>query len=215
MNPRYVLTVALVGAIGLIVLRLSLWRALLFVSPTSIRIDPEDPGAARDVPDALRASAAQLAQLGFVPLGTHSERPRFGPHTLCWNYVHPDDATVATLYEGRDGTPHLYFLSVLAGGGYAITANYRRAAREVPGRYVSGWLEDIPADRVYRAHTRRVASIEVAPPPSSLDARVDLQRAWYGGFGKSEVRQQNMQGLLWSLGSLGMVAAAIFAGVRR
>lgn len=214
MTPQYLLLVATLVAVAVVLLRYNLWRAVLFVSPSSLRIDAEDPGAAKSVPEALRGAEASLLESGFRALGTHSERPVLGPARLCWNYLHPGEGTVATLFEGDDGV-HAWFVSRLEGGGYVITANYRRPAREVAGRYASGYLEDVPLDRVYRAHTRRLAGLQVRTDPLTLEDRVELQRAWYGGLGKPEVRQENFRGLLWSLGTLGMVAAAIFAGARR
>lgn len=211
MTPSYLLLLAVVLAGSALLLRLNLWRAVLVFAPDSVRVDAEDPPGRKPVPDALRATAAELERLGFTELGTHTERFRLGPDVWCWDYEHRGDGTLATLSEGRDGTPHLYFLSVLASDGYAITANHRRPAREQPGRYVSGWLEDIPPERVYKAHLRRTAGLPVERVALSLERRVDLQRAWYGGPGKSEVRQQHLQGLLWSVGTLGMVAAVIAA----
>ena len=56
-----------------------------------------------------------IRRLGFERLGTHSERSPLGPTTWCFDYVHPTDTTFATAFV-RHGTPHLYFLSVLADG---------------------------------------------------------------------------------------------------
>lgn len=208
MNVQYVALFVGVLVVAGLILRFSLWRAILFFSPTSIRIDVEDQGRV-EVPEALRPTVALLEQAGFAPLGTHSERPVLGPVTLCFDFVSAQDRTWATVFMGRDDVPAVYFLSVLEEGGLVLTSNYRRPAREEPGRYVSGWLEDIPADRVFKAHMRRLEGAALSSA-LSLEERVDVARQWYSDAGKSEVRQQHVQGLLWSLGSLGMVAAAIF-----
>lgn len=192
------------------VLRYMLWRALLVFAPASVRVEPEDPPGQARIPSPLAKIVEQLAGLGFSPIGTHSERPPLGPSTLCFDFARGSDRTFATAWVTADGPPRLYFLSVLAGGGFVITANYRRPARNLEGQYLSGGLEAVSPERVLKAHLRlldgRALSAEL-----SLDARVEAARAWYSGHGRAEVRQQNFPGLLWSLGTLGMVAAAILA----
>jgi hypothetical protein len=209
MDPYPALVLAAAAA-AVLVLRFMLWRALLVFAPSSVRVEPEDPPGQARMPAPLARVAAQLDALGFAPLGTHSERPPLGPITLCFDFARPADRTFATGWVMRDGAPRLYFLSVLAGGGFVITANYRRPARTVHGQYLSGGLEDVSPERVLKAHLRlldgRALSGEL-----SLDGRVGAARAWYAGPGRAEVRQQNFPGLLWSVGTLGMVAAAILA----
>jgi hypothetical protein len=197
--------------VAAVILRLTLWRAILCVAPSSVQLEIEEPGAPSKVDPALRKTDAELLRLGFERLGTHSEKSPLGPSTLCFDYLHRTDRTFATVFD-KGGVPHLYFLSRLTDGATALTANYRRPARELPGHYFSGYLEDFPPERVYKAHLRRVEGhFAGGDADVSLEGRVALARTWYAGPGRSEVRQQHVQGLLWTVGSLGMVAALLFA----
>lgn len=209
MVPYPVLVVAVVIAAA-VVLRFLLWRALLVFAPSSVRVEPEDPPGQARVPDPLTTITGQLAALGFSPLGTHSERPPLGPTTLCFDFARRADRTFATSWVAPGGEPRLYFLSVLAGGGLVITANYRRPARNIDGQYLSGGLENVSLERVLKAHLRLLDGQAVSGE-LSLEGRVGAARAWYSGPGRAEVRQQNFPALLWSMGTLGMVAAAILA----
>lgn len=221
MSSRLLILFVGVLALSAFIFRLAFWRAVLFVKPRSVRIDAEDAPGRVKIPEALAKPAAELEALGFVSIGSHSERPHFGPATLCLDFAHAQEKTFATLFESRDGAANLYFTSLLppsAGDegpapGFVITANYRRPAKELSGRYITGWLEDVPADRMLRAHLRRVEGMTVAGT-FTQDARLEWARAWIDGPGSSELRSEHLQGLLWTVGSLGMVAAAIFGTFR-
>ncbi|MBX5484444.1 MAG: hypothetical protein IRZ16_21695 [Myxococcaceae bacterium] len=214
MNARQLILFVAVLLVAAFILRLAFWRAVLFFRPKSLRIDAEDPPGKERVPKSLARLTKELEALGFVPLGSHSERPLFGPVTICFDYARAENKTFATIFESRWGAPRLYFMSLLAGGpGFVITANYRRPAKELPGRYISGWLEDIPADRVFRAHVRRIEGMALEGTFTQA-ARLEYARAFADGPGVSEARQEHVQGLLWTFGSLGMVAAAIFGTLR-
>ena len=194
----------------IVALRFTLWRAILFVRPDSLRIEADEPPRKWDgkewglLPLALRGAAAELQSLGFVPLGTHVEKPLLGPGRTCFDFVSAEHKAHATLFEGPDGEPRVNLLSTLEGGGYVVSAGYRRPAMEIPGRYLSGYIENASAERVARAHLRRAEGLP-AVLDETLEGRVEAQRAWYVGWGKSEVRQRNARGLLWTLGTLGMV----------
>lgn len=191
------------------VLRLTFWRALLVLRPTSVRLEVEEPGDQVKIPPGLQKSAAELERLGFVRLGSHSEKPPLGPRTLCFDFARPAKGIFATLFEGRDEAAALYLMSRLASGGFVISANHRRPAKDEPGRYVTGWLEDVPVDRIYKAHLRRVEGMPLEAT-FTQEGRMEAARAWYEGPGRSELRQQHVPGLLWTVASLGMVAAAVF-----
>jgi hypothetical protein len=192
-----------------VILRLNLWRALLWLSPGSLRIHAEDGPSGVKLPHPLVPVAAALEELGFVALGSRQEKPLLEKPTLSFDYVLEGEATFATLFQGSLGRPRLYFLTPLQGGGFVLTANHRRPAREVKGHYVSGGLEGLSPERLLKAHRRRVQGFEVAKGADlSLQGRVEAARAWFAGPGRSEVRQQNVLGLLWSVGTVGMVVAA-------
>lgn len=201
----------IIGYFGIaaVVLRFTLWRALLVFRPTSVRLEIEEPADQVKLPDALQKPAAELERLGFVRLGSHSEKPPFGPRTLCFDFARAEEGIFATLFEGRDEVAALYLMSRLPGGGFVISANHRRPAKDEPGRYVTGWLEDVSVDRIYKAHLRRTEGLPVQAD-FTQEGRMAAARAWYEGPGKSEVRQQHVPGLLWTVASLGMVAAAVF-----
>ncbi|MGQ0505312.1 MAG: hypothetical protein ACT4TC_08325 [Myxococcaceae bacterium] len=191
-------------------LRLFLWRAVLCVAPGSVRIETDAPADQMKLPPALEAHALALRELGFSPLGTRLEKPWLTAETVAYDFVHPQAKSFATLELGRDGKPRLYYLTPVRRDGFVITANYKRPAREVKGRYLSGGLEDFPPDRVFKAHLRRLES--VGQPEGALDqeGRLGAARAWVKGLGQRETRLQNVYGLLWSVGTLGMLGAAFF-----
>ncbi len=212
---RVVLIRLLVAALAAAGLRYFLWRAILFVEPDTLRIEADSPPLKWNgedwglVPEPLRKASQELLGLGFIPLGTHIERAILGPTRTCFDYVHHESSSHATLFEGAGGQPHAYLLTALANGGFVHSASYRRPAREVAGLYLSGYLEEASVERVVRAHWRRLDGLEPTLSPT-LEGRVAAQQAWYARFGRPEVRQRHARGLLWSVGSLGMVAWALW-----
>ena len=199
------------AAVIALVLRGNLWRAWLCLKPTSIQIEADAPADQIKLPEALEKPDAELRALGFVTLGSHLEQPRFGPEMISYDYAHPTELCFATLYVGTDGTARFYFLTRTSGEGFVITGNHRRPARELKGRYLSGALESLPPVRVFTAHQRRVPEIGTPAGEYTQAGRVAAGRAWFAGPGNVEVRQQNALGLLWTVGTVGMVAAFIVA----
>ncbi|MBI3184537.1 MAG: hypothetical protein HYZ28_20570 [Myxococcales bacterium] len=193
-----------------VVLYLNLWRAVLCLWPPSIRIEAEVPADKMQVPAELSALEKEVLSLGFRPVGSRFEKPRFTRETISYDYACDKDGAFATLYLSRDGSPRLYFLTRTDQGAFVISANYRRPAREVPGRYFSAGLEDVSPERVYKAHLRRTASFGAPIGRLDQEGRLEAARHWFSGPGRVEVRQKNLHGLLWSLASLGMVAVAVF-----
>ena len=193
-----------------VVLRGNLWRAWLCLKPTSITIEADAPAGQCKLPQALERADAELRALRFTSLGSHLEQPRFGPQMVSYDYSHPTEPCFATLYVSTNGGAKLYFLTPTEGAGFVITANHRRAAREIKGRYLSGSLESFPAARVLTAHLRRVGEVGVPVGEFTQAGRIAAAKAWFAGPGNVEVRQQNALGLLWTVGTVGMVAAAIF-----
>ncbi|XXF76727.1 hypothetical protein P2318_27270 [Myxococcaceae bacterium GXIMD 01537] len=202
---------ALAGLVlALMLLRLNLWRALLFLAPGSVRVEAEAPADQMDLPRELGALAAQLQALGFTPLGSHEEAPRLHPATRSYDFARPAERVFATLHLGRHDVPCLYFLTPLAPEGFVITADYKRPALELP-RYRSGGLEDVSAERLYRAHLRRLEGLSPAGD-FTWEGRVEAGRAWYRGLGQKEIRRQNLPGLLWTVAALAIVASAFVGG---
>lgn len=199
--------ILLLSSVG--VLAFQAWRAVLFLRPQSVRVEPETPADATVVPGELDDALGELKKLGFALLGAHSEKVPLRAERWFIDAVHPTHPVVATLTVGRDEQDLLIF-ETQSDRGFVITANYRRAAREEPGAYLSGGLDGASPDRLLKAHLRRVPEIGTPKHVTTLDQRVDAAREWYARSGKAELRQQHAVGLLWTIGALGMVCAALF-----
>jgi len=213
MNVLAQLGIVVTGLVfAVVLLALNFWRAILFLFPHSVRVEPEAPADQMDLPLELAETATQLAHLGFVPLGSHEERPRLQRATRSYDWAHPGERVFATAYQAADGSPRLYFLTPLAPEGFIITAGYRRPALDLPGGvYRSGSLEDAPPERLLRAHLRRMEGVTPAGD-FSWEGRVEAGRSWYRGLGRKEIRRQNLQGLLWTVMALAIVASAFLGG---
>ncbi|NBD11424.1 hypothetical protein [Corallococcus silvisoli] len=214
MNVLGQLGVAVAGLVlAGVLLALNFWRALLFLFPHTVRVEPEAPADQMNLPDALAPLAGQLQALGFTPLGSHEEKPLLQKATRSYDWAHAGERVFATLHLGNGEGPRLYLLTPLASGGFVVTASYRRPALDLPG-YRSGSLEDASPERLLRAHVRRLDGWEPAGPEAfSWEGRVQAGRAWYQGLGRKEIRRQNLQGLLWTAIALAIVASA-FLGQR-
>ncbi len=197
----------LVGAVlAAWMLRRNLWRALLFFKPTALRLEPDAPANQMNVPEHLGRRHAELLSLGFVPLGTHLERVPLGATTLSYDYGHPSELTFATVSDTPYG-PRLYLLN-RAERGFVVTADYRRPSKEKKD-YLAGSLESVSPERLVKAHQRRLETLGKPQGECTLEGRLALGREWLAGPGSSETRQQNLLGLLWTVGTVGMVAAAV------
>ncbi len=200
MPTKDLLVLSGVVAIVAVVLRFFLWRAIACVRPGSYAFEADAPGDSMQVPTTLEGLVTALRALGFEPLGSHTEKAVLGPRRENFNYVNAGAGTFATVYADKRGGPHLYLFTPTEGGGFVITSNHRRPAREVPGRYLSGTLEDHPPDRLFKAHQRRIANVGAPSGPWTLEGRVDAARAWLAGPGPLEIRLQNSLGSLWVAG---------------
>lgn len=209
-NPAPVVMLGLGTAAVGVVLWLTLWRAWLFLRPDSIRIETDEPPDKMNLPVALEQLSEELGALGFKPLGSHWEKPAFTKETMSYDYVNADKRVFATLYEGRDGGARMYLLTPIkcpdGATGFVVTGNYRRPAREVSRCYYSGGLENYAAERVVKAHLRRLDNEKLEPTGDySAEGRLAAGRAWFKGFGRTEIRAQNLHGLLWSVSAVAML----------
>jgi len=215
MNVFAELFLALV-LLGLVsrVLVLNLWRALLVFAPSNVLVRPVAPADRMELPLELGLLAGELRALGFLPLGSHEEKPRLRRKGfLSYDFAHPGERVFATLHFSPDGKPRLYLLTPLAPEGFVLTAGYRRPTFEVPGRYRSGGLVVTSAEHLLRTHRERLQGLNPTGD-FSWDARVRAGQAWYQGLGQTEVRRQNLQGLLWTIVAL-ILVAGLFLGGRR
>lgn len=194
---------------ALVLLRFQAWHAVLCLRPQSMKVEVETPADVTVVPGELETAWEQLQKLGFTLLGTHSETSFGAPTTLFVDGVHSSQTVMVSLCVGPDEDDEVFFLTQSA-KGFVITANYRRPAREVPGAYLAGGLEGASTERVLKAHLRRLAEIGAPKVLRNLEDGVHAARDWYATWGKTEIRQRHAVGLLWTLGALGMVGAAVF-----
>jgi hypothetical protein len=190
------------------VLYKNLWKAILCIAPQTLEVDSEEPADRVTLPTELLAAARELERLGFSSIGSRREKPLLAPASLFYDFASGKEKVFAALSISDAGEVHLDFLTTTQGNGFVITANHRRPSREVPGVYLSGALEEVPADRIYRAHLRRVEALRPVGEYTQ-EARLAAAKAWASGPGRREIRLQNLQGLLWTAGTLGILAAAI------
>jgi hypothetical protein len=198
-------------AIAVMLLVINFWRALLYLFPSRVRVEPEAPGDQMELPEVLEPLALQLVSLGFTPLGSHEEKPLMRQATRSYDYAHPGERVFATLHLGPRGQPRLYYLTQLSPEGFVITASYRRPSLELAGRYLSGGVAEAKPERLLRAHLKRLEGLS---PTGTFtwEGRVEAGRAWYQGLGRKELRRQNLTGLLWTAAALALVASAFLGG---
>ena len=199
---------------AVMLLVLNLWRAVLVFAPGSVRVRPVAPADRMELPLELGLLAGELRRLGFVPLGSHEEKPRLRRKGFrSYDFAHAGAHTFATLHFSPDGKPRLYLLTPLAPEGFVLTAGYQRPAFEIPGRYRSGGLLAPSAQHLLRTHRERLQGLNPTGD-FSWDARLRAGQAWYQGPGQPEVRRQNVQGLLWTVVALILVAGLFLGGGR-
>lgn len=207
-DSPFIAPLALVAA--LVLLRFQAWRAVLCLRPQAVTVEVETPADVTQVPGELEDAWGELQKLGFVMLGAHSEKAPLSPAARWFlDARHPVEPVIASLSVSRDEQEHLVFFTQ-SERGFVITANYRRLSFEVPGSYLAGGLDGATPERLLKAHLRRVPEIGTPKVLQTLEDRVVAAREWYSRSGKPELRQQHAVGLLWTLGALGMVGAALF-----
>jgi hypothetical protein len=203
--------VALVAVLaGVFIVRHHLWRAVLCLAPQTLRTLVEEPGDAMTVPGTLEGVWDSLRALGFTPVGSHTEAPRFGRAILFYDAALPAQHTWTSV-AWVDAQVRVLLLTRTS-QGFVLTTNYPRVARELPGRYLAGALVGASPDRLLKAHLRRVAELGATlDQPFTLEGRVELTRAWLQGPGATELRLQHAIGLLWALGGLALIASVFVA----
>lgn len=203
------------------------WRAVLFATPgaTTLEIDDGTPDA--PVPSWLEQTHELLKGLGFAPVGTWVELRRFGPTRTCWGYVNPAQHTFAVVADSplvrvappwvppeprleREGpAARVTFVTVSASGGFLLSSNFRRPGDSIPSKHLCAGLPGATADRLFRAHVRRVPELGDSAGTFTLEGLLSHLREWNASVGRSELKRQHAVGLLWTLGGLGMVAGPL------
>jgi hypothetical protein len=207
MSPNLLLVVgALVFAA--VLLRLNLWRAVLFLRPSRVAIEQDAPPDQMKLPESLIATAKELTALGFEPIGSRYEKTALAPPFISYDYASAPMQAFASLYPSKFGRPRLYFLTPVEGGGFVITANFRRPSRKSEARrYLAGGLPNIPMDRLVKAHHKRLEGY-LPIGTFTFQARLDAARAWFDGPGRGEIRQQNLSGLVSTVLSVALLGLA-------
>ncbi len=184
-------------------LRRNLWRAIVWLMPSTVRVEDDAPADAKvKLPLPLDKHAAELARLGFRFIGTHLEQPRLGAAVLSFDYASNEAHAYASLTLGEDEEPRVELLTPLAGGGFVRTASYRRSALEEKG-YFSGYLENVPLERLVQAHQRTAAGTGTPVDTYDTAARLAAAKAWYQyPAAARELRQQHQSGLMWTFGAV-------------
>lgn len=195
--------VALAAAVKL--LTLNLWRAVLFIAPGSVQLRSEGALELEALPPPLAPLAGQLRELGFVALCTHSEKPLLHGATRCYDLVHPGERTFATLYLSEAERARVYFLTPLTSEAGVLTREPGRPGFALPGRYGARGLDEPVLRRLWHAHQQRLHGLTPSED-FTPEARLQVGRSWYRSMGRREIRRQNVQGLLWTLVALVMVA---------
>lgn len=206
MSPELAAVIIVLAAIGL---RFQAWRAVMFLKPSSVRVEPETPGDATQIPGELEDAVGEFKKLGFTVLGAHSEKALLTRERMYVDLIHAEHPVVASIAVGPDEQDHVTLFTE-SEQGFVVTANYRRPAREVAGAYLSGGLDGASPERLLKVHLRRVPEIGPSKRVDTLDSRVESARRWFSRSGKPELRQQHAVGLLWTLFALGMVGAALW-----
>jgi hypothetical protein len=201
--PVQLAILALVVGVSVWLLRRNLWRAVLYLLPRTMNVEEDAPADAKlRLPEQLLTWAAELERHGLKFIGAHLEEPRFGKPLLCFDYASAEAHTFASLFLDAEGEPRAELLTPLEKGGFVRTANYRRSAYEAPG-YFSGYLDNVPLERVLVAHQRRVVALGPAREGWDVAARVAAGKAWYGSDGAArELKQLHQQGLMWTFGAV-------------
>ncbi|MBK7863865.1 MAG: hypothetical protein IPJ65_35715 [Archangiaceae bacterium] len=194
-------------------LRKNLWRAIVYLFPTSVLIDDDAPATAKlKLPDPLSKHAETLTHLGFTFIGTHLEHPRLGAAVLMFDYASEEQQAFASLFLTEDDEARVELLTPTEAGGFVRTANYRRTALEEKG-YFSGYLDRVPLDRLLQAHQRTAAGVGLPRTQWDTAARLAAARAWYQSPSAArELRRQHQSGLVWTFGavvSLGLEGLAL------
>lgn len=200
------------GATALVLLRLSLWRALLWWRPSWLRLEEEDPAEGLKLSPDGEPLWSDLRRLGFVPLGSHVEKAPLKPARLFFDFGHPGEGMFASVLAGA-GAPKVTLWTALSEGGLLCTSNARRPALEWQGRYFSGALEGASVNRLFQAHRRRAQGLKVEKSEISQKARMALARMWLEGPGKVELRVRHFRGLLWTLAAFGILVHLLVSSI--
>ncbi len=206
----------------------NLWRGLVFVTPSSVRLEIDDGSPEAPIPGWLEGTHEALRSLGVTLAGTWLELRRLGPTRTCWGYVNEAQTTFAIATDStlvradrRVWTPpepkleregpaaRLTFFTVSSAGGFLLSSNFRRPGASLPGRHLCAGLPGVTPDRLFRAHARRVPELGTPVGTFTLEGLLSHLETWHASVGRAELQRQHAVGLLWTVGGLGMVAVPL------
>lgn len=201
------------------------WRSLVFLTPSATQLEIDDGSPDAPVPGWLEETHELLRSLGFTLAGTWIELRRLGPARTCWGYLNEAQKTFAIAADSplvrvdrRPWTPpepkleregpaaRVTFFTVSSAGGFLLSSNFRRPGASLPGRHLCAGLPGASADRLFRAHVRRVPELGTPVGTFTLEGLLSHLKDWHSTVGRAELQRQHAVGLLWTVGGLGMVA---------
>ena len=213
---------------GAVLVWANLWRTLIFVTPSATTLEIEDGSPDAPVPGWLEETHTTLRGLGFAPVGSWLELRRLGPARTSWGYVNEAQRVFAIVADSplvrvrrtpltppeprleRDGpAARVTFVTVSAASGFLLSSNFRRPGATIPHRHLCAGLPNASAERLFRAHLRRVEELGVPAGTFTLEGLLTHLRDWNASVGRAELQRQHAVGLLWTLGGLGMVAGPL------
>ncbi len=213
---------------GVVLVWANLWRTLIFVTPSATTLEIEDGSPDAPVPGWLEETHTTLRGLGFAPVGSWLELRRLGPSRTSWGYVNEAQRVFAIVSDSplvrvnrtpltppeprleRDGpAARVTFVTVSAASGFLLSSNFRRPGATIPHRHLCAGLPNASAERLFRAHLRRVPELGEPAGTFTLDGLLQHLRRWHATVGRAEQRRLHGVGLLWTLGGLGMVAGPL------
>jgi hypothetical protein len=206
---------ALVALFSLMMLGRHGPRALLFLSPRSIKITGDPDAPART--SAQLAAGELLESLGFRRLGVRSEQSPLGGLRMAVDAWAHDDGTCADAFPAVGRGPVVSFLTTFADGYQLGTSNFRRIAAESAAGRVGG-LAGTALHGALAAHRKAaepLAEPHGRPPPvADLDARIALAQRFYAGVGAVELRKPAFMSLLNTALALLLIATSVRQALR-
>ena len=187
---------------GAVLVWANLWRTLIFVTPSATTLEIEDGSPDAPVPGWLEETHTTLRGLGFAPVGSWLELRRLGPARTSWGYVNEAQRVFAIVADSplvrvrrtpltppeprleRDGpAARVTFVTVSAASGFLLSSNFRRPGATIPHRHLCAGLPNASAERLFRAHLRRVEELGV--PAGTFKA---YKLVWTNNSGEMETR---------------------------
>lgn len=200
MNPELLRILLIFGLLSLVVAR-NLRGFVHFLAPGALRIRARPGDADLDEP-AVRQMGRELAELGFSPLGTVTQKRPLSRSIL--QRVHANEAgDYGVIFPvGREAW--LYFLSEPREGSFVLTADHRFPSSQRTDFHTGG-LPNASPEEVYKAHRRQVDRLGAAGAGAAPDLAAYMEgagRFFAKGPGREDLRRRSMRGFLFASAAL-------------